>query len=114
MNTDDPIHREGWNWWNKTVTKHPHISIWHEVYSVPKGRWETIYANSHPTGLGATSFKTMAKGEEGKELWTRPLVDATRGLLRTSKGRMSQSNATEHDAYSDSYEAMDVYDQGAS
>ena len=47
-----PLHREAWNWWNKTVKQHPYLSISHEIFSVPKGNWETIYANYHPTNMG--------------------------------------------------------------
>jgi hypothetical protein len=48
-------HRKGWDWWNKTYKQHPHIGIMHEVYEVPKGHWENIYVNYHPTGIGQYS-----------------------------------------------------------
>ena len=35
--------------------------------------------------------------EEGKEKWASPVVDASKGLLRTSAGRMSRSQAGEHE-----------------
>lgn len=46
-----PSHRAGWDWWNKMVKKHPYMGIMHEIYSVPKQRWENVYINYHPTGL---------------------------------------------------------------
>lgn len=46
------VHREGWNWWNREISKMPHLSIWHEVYRSPKGNWENIYINSHPDLIG--------------------------------------------------------------
>jgi hypothetical protein len=46
-----PAHREGWEWWNKTYKQHPHIGIMHEVYEAPKGHWENIYVNYHPSGI---------------------------------------------------------------
>ena len=71
-----PLHREGWNWWNKNLAKHPHIGIWHEVFVAPKGAWETIYINSQPLGLGAAQFPVSTK--DGRQ-WRSSLVDATRG-----------------------------------
>ncbi|KAK6527379.1 hypothetical protein TWF281_010559 [Arthrobotrys megalospora] len=104
------MHRQGWNWWNKTVSDHPHIGIWHEVYVAPKGNWESIYINSAPTGLAATTF-TVEPSEKaegtapGERSFASPIVDARGGLLKTSAGRMSRSQGTEHDSYNnDPYE----------
>ena len=84
-------HMKGWKWWNANYKQWPHMSIWHEVYHVPKGNWESIYVNSHITGLPSTRVKT----DDG--LWRSPIVSASRGLLKTSAGRMSRSNGTDHD-----------------
>ena len=92
-----PFHRDNWDWWNKNVKKHPHISIYHETYHVPKGHWESIHVNSHISGLNTTAHKII--DEEGKEKWTLPIVDASKGVLRTSGGRMNLSLGHEHDAY---------------
>jgi hypothetical protein len=57
--------------------------------------------------IGATTFPALApeKSIEGldtsKPFYVTPIVDARKGLLRTSAGRMSQSQATEHDSYND-------------
>lgn len=45
-------HRQGWDWWNKTVKEHDHLGIMHEVYAVPTSHWENIYVNMHPFGMG--------------------------------------------------------------
>lgn len=94
-----PVHRNGWNWWNKTVKEHPYLSIWHEVFRAPSGNWESIYVNSRPQGFSATRFKTIDK--EGEAKWQRPIVDARKGLLRSSAGRMSRSGGDEHEKYGD-------------
>jgi hypothetical protein len=84
-------HMKAWKWWNANYKQWPHMSIYHEVFHVPKGHWESIYVNSHISGLPSTRVKT----EDG--LWRSPIVDASRGLLKTSAGRMSRSDATDHD-----------------
>ncbi|KAK3686918.1 hypothetical protein LTR37_019360 [Vermiconidia calcicola] len=93
-------HREVWNWWNKHTKHMPHISIWHETYQVPKGSCKTIYINSHISGLNGAS-RPYTDEMTGKVLYNYPIVDASKGLLKTSAGRMSRSNASEHDAYGD-------------
>jgi hypothetical protein len=57
-----PLHREGWEWWNRTLKEHPHLAIYHEVFAVDSKNWETIYTNCEPTGLGATSY--LKKGDK--------------------------------------------------
>jgi hypothetical protein len=47
-----PLHRKGWDWWNRMTKDHPHLSIMHEVYHAPKGHWENIFINNHLTGIG--------------------------------------------------------------
>ncbi|UKZ78294.1 Endoglucanase-5 [Trichoderma virens FT-333] len=74
------------------------FSIMHEVYQIPARKWESIFVNYHPTGLGATTYKIDV---DGQRKWTSPLVDASRGLLRSSKGRMSLSEGNDHDIYGD-------------
>lgn len=91
-------HRQGWNWWNRNVKQYPHLSIYHEVYHVPKGHWENIYVNSHLSGINSTTHRIKDE-KTGKEMWASPVVDASKGLLKTSAGRMSRSQAKEHDGY---------------
>ncbi|KIX95309.1 uncharacterized protein Z520_08826 [Fonsecaea multimorphosa CBS 102226] len=85
-----PIHRDAWNWWNDTVSKHKDIGIMHEIFALPEHHgWEGIYVNYHPTGLGMT---TRSVGSGGKKMWINPIVDASRGVYRTSRGRMSRGD----------------------
>ncbi|GAB7350094.1 hypothetical protein MBLNU459_g0761t1 [Dothideomycetes sp. NU459] len=83
-----PVHRKAWDWWNKTVAQHPHIAITHELYQVPKGLWESVYINSNPTGVAATQHKVTKK--DGEVAWMSPVVDARKGILRSSAGRMGR------------------------
>jgi hypothetical protein len=91
-------HRKAWAWWNRTYKQHPHLSIYHETFHVPKGHWETIYVNSHLSHLGSSSVK-VTNEETGEVEWANPLVDASKGVLKTSAGRMARSHAEEHDKY---------------
>lgn len=84
-------HMKAWRWWNKNVKRWSHMSIYHETYQVPKGNWETIYVNTHLTGLSSSRMRL----EDGR--WASPVVDAKRGLLKTANGRMARSEAKEHD-----------------
>lgn len=51
-----PTHRSGWDWWNSTVERHPHLGIFHEVYVVPKGQWTNTYVNFPPFSIGKLWF----------------------------------------------------------
>lgn len=46
------VHRAGWDWFTKMGADVQQVSIAHEVYDVPKGRWENIYVNAKPYGFG--------------------------------------------------------------
>lgn len=90
-----PVHRAGWDWWNKFVKEHKYLAIMHEVYEAPAGAWESIYFGFEPMGFGATTH--LMPGREGKEEWVSPLVDASRGRLRTHRGRLGLSKGNDHD-----------------
>jgi hypothetical protein len=90
----DPVHRAGWIWWNKIIATSPHISIWHELYVVPKGHYESIYGNTKPILFAATSIPVETK--QGKK-WYSSVVDANRGVLRTSRGRMALTDVEEQE-----------------
>ena len=90
------LHREGWAWWNRTMAQHPHIAIWHEAYEAPAGAWESIYVNTRPTLLGATTYPV--KTPQGTQ-WLNPLVDASRGVLKSSRGRMTRTDGDDNDKY---------------
>ncbi|KAI9663033.1 MAG: hypothetical protein M1821_008081 [Bathelium mastoideum] len=110
----DPLHKAAWRWWNEAVGASqgkdgkkgrntiPHLGIWHEAYVVQPGGWETIYAQTTPTGLGAGWVKRQGgAGGEGekaeREEWLSVMVDARRGAMRTSSGRMARSEGLEHE-----------------
>ncbi|KAF2458923.1 hypothetical protein BDY21DRAFT_370442 [Lineolata rhizophorae] len=96
-------HMDGWNWWNKHLAENSHISIWHETYQVPASSWETIYVNSHPTLLGGSMHKrevaNLEKDNGSETVWISPIVDASKGAMRTSAGRMSRGTGREHDKF---------------
>lgn len=96
------VHREAFNYWNNEVMGNGKnkvgrlFSIMHEVYQIPAKKWESIYVNYQPTGQGATRYKVNV---DGQEKWASPLVDADKGSLRTSKGRLGLSDGNDHEAY---------------
>lgn len=98
------VHREAWTYWNTKIMAKGNadagrmFSIMHELYQVPAAQWEAIYINHHPSGLGATTYKVDV---DGRAKWASPLVDARKGLLRTSKGRMAMSAGNENEVYGD-------------
>lgn len=94
------LHQEAWDWFNTDVLRKgvDYISISHDLFSVPKGHWENIYINFEPTSLGAARY-LRPKGEKGEEdVWVRGVVDARRGQLRHSAGRMT-GIAEQHEKY---------------
>jgi hypothetical protein len=80
----------------------------HEVFEIPKHNgWEGIYINYHPTGLAATTrVVTSSKKAEGEQEWINPIVDAGRGVYRSSRGRMARGDP---DGSSNEKVAMDPY-----
>jgi Domain of unknown function (DUF4188) len=115
-----PSHREGWTWWNTNLAKHRHIGIMHELYQVPKSNWENIYINYHPTGLGmslpsplekkmhipltilaATTYLAKPTAADEKPKWVSPIVDARKGRLRSSAGRMAKDMGDGNEKYGD-------------
>ncbi|KAJ5613171.1 hypothetical protein N7510_006365 [Penicillium lagena] len=98
------VHREAWSYWNTEVmakgkTEEGRMfSIMYEAYQVPVGKWENIYVNYDPSGLGAMTQKVNV---HGREKWVRPLIDTRKGLLRNSKGRMAVSAENDREIYGD-------------
>lgn len=100
-----PAHREGWNWWNSTAHKHPHLGIMHEVYAAPPGAWENINVNFVPFGIGElwlSSFskrvfiwhigetKSIVKTADGTELKST-LIRASQKEWKSMSGRMNRT-----------------------
>jgi hypothetical protein len=87
-----PLHRKAWNWWNDTLSKHKHVGIMHEIFALPdQEAFEGIYANYAPTGLGATTRAVISE-KTGQKIWVNPIIDASRGVYRTSRGRMDRGD----------------------
>jgi hypothetical protein len=82
------MHRDAWNWWNKNAGRLPHIGLYHEVYDVPKHSWEAVYLHCPP--LGIAQAKVEVEGSDGKTDWTDLIVDANKGIWRSSAGRMGR------------------------
>jgi hypothetical protein len=55
-------HRGFWKWFNRNVKSNGDVGLWHELYQVPKGAYETSYINMPPYGLArATKEKEAAR-----------------------------------------------------
>jgi hypothetical protein len=53
--------------------------------------------------MGATTFPV--KTEEGGKKWASPIVDASRGVLKSSRGRMTMTDGKDNERYGeDPYE----------
>jgi len=103
-----PSHLAAWRWWNDNMKKLNHIGIMHEVYEADAGMWEGVYVNFQPTLLANTTYLKkdgQLVGGEVKEEWVRPLLDASRGNLRTAMGRRGLLDRKE--------DIKAVYDQDA-
>lgn len=87
-------HREAWQWWERTIKDNGYVGINHEIFEADAQHWENVYVNFQPTMMGATTH--LVRG--GKKLeggvvddkWISPLVDARRGPLAKSSGRMGR------------------------
>jgi heme-degrading monooxygenase HmoA len=94
------LHRDTWLWWEKNLKRMDAVGINHEIYQAEPGAWENVYVNFQPTMLGATSFLKKGKKVVAGQIddkWIHPLVDAQRGKLAKSSGRLGW-NPTQHDA----------------
>lgn len=89
-------HTKAWQWWNKHIKQYPHLSIYHETFSVPKANWETIYVNSHVGHLASASIRTEDE-MTGEVKWMSPVVDAKKGVLASAAGRMARSHGSDHE-----------------
>jgi len=88
------LHREAWQWWEKTIKENGYVGINHEIFEADAQHWENIYVNFQPTMMGATTHlkkggKTIESGVVPDQ-WISPLIDARRGKLAKSSGRMGR------------------------
>lgn len=60
----DGEHWPAWVAFNKRVGSSGEVGIWHETYLVAAGRYESVYNNMPPTGLGAVSKLVPAAGRK--------------------------------------------------
>lgn len=44
-------HRGFWKWFNRNVKSNGEVGLWHELYKVPAGAYDTSYINMPPYGL---------------------------------------------------------------
>jgi len=58
----DHVHLPAWQAFNKAVASNGDVGIWHETYIVEPGRYENIYNNMPPYGLGAVGRIVDAVG----------------------------------------------------
>ena len=58
----DLAHLPAWQAFNKAVGSNGDVGIWHETYIVEPGKYETIYNNMPPFGLGAAGRLVDAVG----------------------------------------------------
>lgn len=89
------VHREAWTWWEKTIKQNGAVGIHHEIFEADAKNWENLYVNFQPTMMGATTFLRKKNGEKLQggvvaDEFVSPLVDARRGKLAKSSGRMGR------------------------
>ncbi len=58
---DDP-HLEAWRRYNRRVGTSGDVGVWHETYRVSPGRYENIYVDMPPFGLGKVGSRAPAEG----------------------------------------------------
>lgn len=66
----DKEHRPAWAAYNRRARNSgTDVGLWHETYAVPAGRYETLYGNMPPYGLGAAHGTEPAarRGERAAE-----------------------------------------------
>jgi hypothetical protein len=62
----------------KYEKQYGHLAIRHEIYHVPRNRWEDVYLNSRRAGFGATAFE-VGKDEGRGERWREAEIVDVRG-----------------------------------
>ncbi|MDX2235314.1 MAG: DUF4188 domain-containing protein [Hyphomonadaceae bacterium] len=55
-------HLPAWKAFNKAIASNGDVGIWHETYAIAAGRYETVYNNMPPWGLGAAGAMAPATG----------------------------------------------------
>lgn len=60
----DAGHWPAWVAFNKRVGSNGDVGIWHETYLVPAGRYDCVYNNMPPIGLGMATTLVPAAGRK--------------------------------------------------
>jgi hypothetical protein len=58
----DAAHWPAWVAFNKRIGSDGDVGIWHETYLVPAGRYDCVYNNMPPIGLGTATSLVPAAG----------------------------------------------------
>jgi len=58
----DKAHLPAWQAFNKAIASNGDVGVWHETYVIEPGRYENIYVNMPPYGLGAVGKIVDAVG----------------------------------------------------
>jgi hypothetical protein len=58
----DKAHLPAWQAFNKAIASRGDVGIWHETYVIEPGKYENIYNNMPPFGLGAVGRIVDAVG----------------------------------------------------
>lgn len=101
-------HRDAWQWWEKNIKSNGYVGINHEIFEADAKHWENVYINFQPTLMGATTYlRKGGKSEAGvvPDEYISPLVDASRGKLAKSSGRLGR----EPTRYDKTSVATDLY-----
>ncbi|WP_100444141.1 DUF4188 domain-containing protein [Glycomyces xiaoerkulensis] len=53
-------HRGFWKWFNRTVKSNGEVGLWHELYRVRAGEYDTSYINMPPYGLAKATGRKAA------------------------------------------------------
>jgi hypothetical protein len=57
-------HLPAWQAFNQAIGSDGSVGIWHETYAVGPGRYENVYVNMPPFGLGRAGTLTPATGKQ--------------------------------------------------
>lgn len=60
----ESAHLPAWRAFNKAIGTNGDVGIWHETYVVSPGRFENIYVNMPPFGLGKVGSRVSASGRK--------------------------------------------------
>lgn len=95
---EDSTHRGAMEWWRtfSRTAEGGNVGIYHEVFEVGEGGYETVYDNMPPTLLGAANVRVASSsssgakvdGEREEEEWVGTLVSAEHPALRGGLKRM--------------------------